>query len=280
MQTVSFTLFDAFNQFWAVCEDGDRKALSKAAATYFYLCKVWNTTGRNASFRRLGTIVCAELVISKPTFERHRKVLQQYGLIEFISAGRGDTNISYKILDVKNQKSTAINYQQTAKKYPPEYTPEVTEEVKKETTTKQEKGKIFTSPVTSSITSVVTSNDTYKQSKSIEEEKEKEFFVVVNGQIKKIFFLDKLFTTDPGIQACWQRSGMPAAKISLALETWMIQNHGKTYPEMEMARKHFLFWLPYYQTQNKKYYETKRTYTATKSTFHGRKTFQDYAAGL
>ena len=278
MQTVSFTLFNAFNQFWAVCEYRDRKAISKTAATYFYLCNIWNTTGRNSSFRRLGTIACAERVISKPTFERHRKVLQENGLIEFTSAVRGDTNITYTILDVKNQKPTAINYQKTAKVYLMEYTPEVTEEVKKETTTEQEKEKIFTTPVTTPVTSVFTSNDTYKQSKSIEEEKE--FFVVVNGQIKKIFFLDTLFTNDPGIKACWQRSGMPAAKISLALETWMIQNHGKAYPEMEMAKKHFLFWLPYYQTQNKKFYETKRTYTLRKSTFHGQTTDLDYAAGL
>src|SRR6187455_2237996 len=70
-----FTLINAFKQSWAVSEFGERPALSHAGLTYFYLCHVWNSTGRSASFRRLNTIICAELVISKPTLARHLEIL-------------------------------------------------------------------------------------------------------------------------------------------------------------------------------------------------------------
>jgi hypothetical protein len=94
-----------------------------AGLSYFYLCRVWNSTGRSISFRRLTTVICAELMISKPTLERHRNVLKQYGMIEFISKGKGDQNISYKTLELRNSP----------------------EEVKKEYN--------ITSPVTSPVTS-------------------------------------------------------------------------------------------------------------------------------
>lgn len=97
----SFTLIDAFNQFWKVCEDGDRRSLTSAGLTYYYLCNVWNTCGRPISFRRQNTLICAELQISKPTLERHRNILKQAGLIDFFSKGKGDPNIGYKIEEVK-----------------------------------------------------------------------------------------------------------------------------------------------------------------------------------
>src|SRR5947209_4985669 len=96
-----FTLIDAFKQFWTVTEFGERAALSHAGLTYFYLCHVWNSTGRSASFRRLNTIICAELMISKPTLVRHREILKHAGLISFSSKGKGDANITYQILDTR-----------------------------------------------------------------------------------------------------------------------------------------------------------------------------------
>lgn len=92
------TLIDAFKQFWTVCGEEDRRALSCAGLTYFYLCKVWNATGRPVSFRRQNALVCAELYISRPTLEKHRNILKQSGLIDFFSKGKGDPNITYKIL--------------------------------------------------------------------------------------------------------------------------------------------------------------------------------------
>lgn len=129
----SFTLIDAFNQFWKACEDGDRRALSCAGLTYFYLCRVWNATGRSISFRHQNTLVCANLNISKPTLEKHRNILKQAGLIDFFSKGKGDPNIYYKILEARTQS----------------------EEVKKENN------------FTSSFTSPFTSEDAYKQSKEL-----------------------------------------------------------------------------------------------------------------
>lgn len=274
MQSVSFTLIDAFNQYWAVCEEGDRKAISCAGLTYFYLCKVWNTTGRSSSFRKLSTIMCAELLISKPTLDRHRHVLQAYGLIEFISGGSGNINTIYKILDIKSHKKDSLTFEERTLEVIPEVTPEVTKEVKQE----EEKENNFTSGVTTHITSTVTSGDAYKQSKSTE--KEKEFFVVVAGEIKKISFFENFFINDAGIQICYKEQGLPPGKILLALESWMIQNHGKSYDEIEKVRKHFIFWLPYYKIQNKHCYETKRNYVNPKPITKGRKTDSDYATGL
>ena len=274
MQASSFTLIDAFNQFWTVCEEGDRKSITSAGLTYFYLCRVWNTTGRGVSFRKLSTIMCAELLISKPTLDRHRNTLQAYGLIEFISEGSGNMNTFYKILDIKSQKNDSTNTNEIKQEVIQEVTPETTKEVKQD----DEKLRNFTSAVTTHITSTVTSDDAYKQSKSTE--KEKEFFVVVAGEIKKISFFEILFNHDAGIQSCYKEQGLPPGKISLALESWMIQNHGKSYEEIEKARKHFIFWLPFYQISNNQHHETKRKYIPTKPVIKGRKTDSDYAAGL
>ena len=274
MQTGSFTLIDAFNQFWAVCEEGDRKSISCAGLTYFYLCRVWNTTGRSASFKKLSTIICAELLISKPTLDRHRQVLQEYGLIEFTSGGSGNLNTTYQILDIKTHKKDNV----ITEEYKQEVILEVIPEVTLEVIPNEENVNNFISPVTSSIPSTITSDDAYKQSKSTE--KEKEFFVVVAGEIKKISFFENFFIHDAGIQACYKEQGLPPGKISLALENWMIQNNGKSYEEIEKARKHFIFWLPFCQILNNQHHETKRKYIQAKSVVKGRKTDSDYAAGL
>ena len=139
----TFTLINAFNQYWTVCEDGDRRALSCAGLTYFYLCRVWNATGRSISFRRQNTLICAELLISKPTLERHRNVLKQYGLIDFFSKGKGDPNIIYTILEFSDQPEGEEKENNN-----------ITEVVKK------------SNNITSGVTSTVTSGDAYKQSKS------------------------------------------------------------------------------------------------------------------
>lgn len=121
-----FTLIDAFKQFWTVCEFGERSALSHAGLTYFYLCHVWNSTGRSASFRRLNTIICAELVISKPTLTRHREILKRARLISFSSKGKGDANITYQILDTRFQMLEEIE------EVTEEVIPVLTDEVKSE----------------------------------------------------------------------------------------------------------------------------------------------------
>ena len=87
-----FTLIDAFKQSWAVSEFGERPALSHAGLTYFYLCHVWNSTGRSASFRRLNAIICAELVISKPTLARHREILTH---VYYLSSSRVLTHMLF-----------------------------------------------------------------------------------------------------------------------------------------------------------------------------------------
>ena len=181
-------------------------------------------------------------------------------------------NTTYKILDIKSQKNDSTNTNEIKQEVIQEVKPETTKEVKQD----DEKLRNFTSAVTTHITSTVTSDYAYKQSKSTE----KEFFIVVAGEIKKISFFEILFNHDAGIQACYKEQGLPPGKIWLALESWMIQNHGKSYEEIEKARKHFIFWLPFYQISNNQHHETKRKYIATKPFIKGRKTDLDYAAGL
>ena len=240
----SFTLIDAFNQYWTVCGNGNRRSLSCAGLTYFYLCSVWNTTGRSISFRRQNNLICAELSISKPTLEKHRNILKQAGLIDFFTKGSGDPNISYKIIPL-------------VKKIPGE--------VKKENN------------LTSSFTSSFTSDPSYKQSKS----KEKEFLlVIIAGEIKNFTSLEKIFTEDAGLQARYSELNLPPGNFNAALEKWMMQNHGKTYPDFETTRKHFFFWMPNFKIQNNSHYETKNHFNNRKKTDTGRKTDLDYAGGL
>jgi hypothetical protein len=205
----SLTLIDAFNNFWTVCENGDRRSLTSAGLTYYYLCNVWNTCGRPISFRRQNTLICAELGISKPTLERHRNILKQSGIINFFSKGKGDPNIYYQISELSSKKNLL---------------PEV----------KKEKN------ITSHVTSHVTSDDAYKQSK------EKELFVVSGTEEKNFEHLKNLFEQDIGLKMKWQQNGFAAEKFSEGIEQWMIQNNGAKYEDFTRLRKHFLFWLPNY----------------------------------
>ena len=249
----TFTLINAFNQFWTVCEDGDRRALSCAGLTYFYLCRVWNATGRSISFRRQNTLICAELLISKPTLERHRNTLKQYGLIDFFSKGKGDPNIIYTILELNDQSEGEEKDNNNT-----------TEVVKK------------SNNITSGVTSPVTSGDAYKQSKS----KEEELFVEVLGEVKNFYFLKNLFEPDAGLQMNYTQKGLPAGKFADAILQWMIQNHGAKYSDVEKARKHFLFWMPNYQFVNEASYEPKPSPRNRKTITRPGKTDLDYAAGL
>lgn len=209
-----FTLIDAFNQFWKVCGDGDRRALTSAGLTYYYLCNVWNTCGRPVSFRRQNNLICAELMVSKPTLEKHRNVLKQSGLIDFFSKGKGDPNITYKIIDL----GIVIR-----KKGPPPASPP-----------EPEKEKIFTS----GFTSPFTSGDDIKQSKDL--------FIVVDKEVKNFYYLKKLFEQDQGLLMKWKGNGYPPEKFSEGVEQWMMLANGKEYHDFEKARNHFFFWLPNY----------------------------------
>jgi len=242
MSENTFTLIDAFNQFWTACEDGDRRALSCAGLTYYYLCKVWNSTGRLISFRRQNTIICADLCLSKPTLDRHRNILKQSGLIDYFSKGKGDANICYKILERKNKN----------------------EVVKKQNN------------FTTSLTTLITTDDTYKQSKR----KEKEFFIFINGEIKDLTYLLEIFINDSGLKEAFARHKLSGDQFSSALEKWMNQNQGMAYADIPAARKHFLFWLPFYQTKNNNYYGTKQFTSGRKPTSTDEKTDLGYAGGL
>ncbi len=264
MQSPPCTLIDAFNQFWTAYEIDNRRALSCACLTYFYLCRVWNATGRSISFRRQNNLICAELMISKPALERHRNVLKQSGLISFFSKGKGDPNITYSILEFHSQAMQAKKAN---------YIPSPEGEKEHNITTREaEKEQNITSPVTSPVTS----RDAYKQSKS----KEKELFVVVSGEVTKCDYLQDCFDQDAGLQMNYRQKGLPAGKFLMAVEQWMIQNHGNSYADFEKARKHFLYWMPNFKLLNENDHGQKSTPANRKTIARSRKTGMDYASGL
>ena len=253
-----FTLIDGFNQFWILVENTGIHSLRNAGFTYFYLLKIWNATGRPNSFKRQNKLVCAELGISRPTLDRHRDTLRQLGLLQFTSSGNGDPNICYQIPVRSDQEIARENDNNFT-------SPDVTQEVKMENF------------VATDVTSPLTSGDVYKQSKS----KEKEILVVVVSDEKKRFnFFEKFFLTDAGLQAACLKLGLHRDFFLDALEQWMIRNHGKVYPDLPAARKHFLFWLPYYKIQKEKYHESSSIFTQQENSNSGRKTDLDYAEGL
>lgn len=204
-----FTLIDAYEQFWIALENGERRSLTTAYCTYGYLIHVWNGCGRPVSFRRQNTLICSELCLSKPTLDRHRNILKLAGLINFFSKGKGDANIFYEILVVK-------------KLY---YLPE--------------KEKNVTTPVTTSVTTHGYTN----QSKSIEGE----LFVKIEGEVKKLYYLQELFEQDVGLKMNWQQKGFPAEKFFAGLELWCMRHHGNVYASFKEARDHFFNWIPNYQ---------------------------------
>lgn len=211
------TYIDAINQFWKVWENGNRRSLNASMCLYFYLCKIWNTSGRPLSFRRQNTELMASIMISKPTLESQRNTLKQHGLIEFISKGKGDPNISYQILEVKN-----IYFQ----------------EVKKE--------KKITSDFTSDFTSGLDIN------------KEKELFVVVAGEVKKIDYLEKEFTADQGLILKWVQNGFAEKEFTDGLQCFCLLKNGQEYSNLKEVRNNFFFWMPNYPNFLNKNNETDR----------------------
>ena len=253
------TLIDAFNQFWIVGEDTEIQSLNRAGFTYFYFVKIWNGCGRPGTFRRQNNLICAELNISRPTLDRHRQILQEAGLIAFCSAGKGDFSISYSINHRMQHKM-----EREKENYLTSY--DVIHDVKKE------------SLMVVDVTSPVTTSDTYKQSKS--KEKEKEILVVVSGEKKTFNFFIEFFLSDAGLQAVFSKLELPRDFFSEALEQWMIRNHEKEYANLQEARKHFLFWLPFYKTQKQKNHEIRSLYTKQKNSNSGNRPDLGYAGGL
>jgi hypothetical protein len=212
LEKKEFDLEAAFDQFWLVWENADRRSHT-CIGLYFYLCKVWNTCGRPISFRRQNTSICAELSISKPTLDSNRNWLKQAGLIDFHSKGKGDSNITYEI----------INVQQEVKKI---YFKPEEEEVKK--------AKNFTSSFTTSFT---TSDDINSS---------KELLVVVEKG--KRFFKDLkiLFEADEGLRRRWLDNGYKHDDFTNGLEYFFQRNHGKPYEDFKKLRDHIFNWIPKY----------------------------------
>lgn len=209
----------AMNQFWTVLEEnGNRRSLTSAYLLYGHLVHLWSSCGRPASFRRLNTLICSTLSISKPTLDRQRQILKSAGLIEFFSKGKGDQNITYII---KNAESSSKNI----------------------LLLNAEKLKNITSPVTSPVTSYE-----YINSNSIE------LIIVIKGEVKNFNYLETNFLHDPGIAAHWVRHGNKKEEWPAALKIFADQNHGKEYPSILELRKHVMNWIPYHTASKSKDY--------------------------
>lgn len=198
------------NQFWQIWENVGGRSLT-CIGLYFYLCKVWNASGRPNIFRRQNNKVIADLGISKPTLTTNRNWLKQVGLIDFHSKGKGDENISYEIINV-NKEVKKIYFKP---------------EVKKENN--------FTSPFTSSFTSPFPINSSSK-----------DLFVVVEGEVKIFYFLKNLFEQDEGLRRRWLDNGYKHDDFSKGLEYFFQRHHGKSYEDFKKLRDHVFNWIPKY----------------------------------
>lgn len=122
---------------------------------------------------------------------------------------------------------------------------------------------------------IPTQTDTiYKQDNT-----KQDLFVIIEKEQKSFEHLQDLFEADVGLKMNYAQKGLPAGEFPEAVKQWMIQNHGSAYHDLEKARKHFLFWMPKYQTLKEQTNEP-RTQTNSKRSPKERKTDMDYASGL
>jgi hypothetical protein len=207
------TYIDAINQFWTVWENADQRSLT-CIGLYFYLCKTWNASGRQISFRRQNNKICGDLSISKPTLETARNKLKQYGLINFFSKGKGDPNITYEIKEVKKF-----------------YLKPVEPDPKK-----PEKEKNFVSDLTSSLPS----------SLDIKQSIELETSVVIAGEVKKFSYIRDKFLKDEGLHMRWLSQGYHSKgfEFSAGIEHFMQLKNGKDYKDDHDIRTNFFHWIP------------------------------------
>jgi hypothetical protein len=246
LEKKDFTLIDAFNQFWLVWENADRRSLT-CMGLYYYLCNVWNACGRPNVFRHQNNKILVELGVTAPTLGSARNWLRQSGLIEFHSKGKGDSNISYEILNV--QKEVKKIY------YRPEKPPENPEkEVKKENG--------FTSDFTSHFTSPFTTN---KQSI------ENNTYIKVGGEVKSFYYLLELFSKDEGLRLRWVNFGYKHEDFENGVGVFLQLKHGKEYPEIKEARDNFFHWVPNYALEIKKRNGASEGSNSKEKTVNGKK---------
>lgn len=99
---------ELINLFWSRYDEYELS--SSDALLYFHLLDVCNKCNWCNPFKRRNTVVCAQLRMSKSTFLRCRDALKNANLIDYDSAGKGDNNITYRLISIsqKNQKKSKI----------------------------------------------------------------------------------------------------------------------------------------------------------------------------
>lgn len=97
---------ELINLFWSRYDEHELSATD--ALLYFHLMDICNKCNWCNPFKRRNTVVCAQLRMSKSTFLRCRDALKAANLIDFDSAGKGDNNITYRLITTnqKNQKKS------------------------------------------------------------------------------------------------------------------------------------------------------------------------------
>lgn len=87
---------EQINHFWHKHEE--HMFGSTEIALYFHLLNICNKCNWVNPFKRRNTLICAQLGIAKATLDRSRFKLQQAGMIDYQSNGKGDSNIKYIIV--------------------------------------------------------------------------------------------------------------------------------------------------------------------------------------
>lgn len=96
---------ELINDFW-LCHI-ERRFSTTEIALYFYLLSVSNRLGWKNPFNQSNTQIMGELGISDKTLINARKVLQEAGLIEFVSGAYRRNTTMYNI--IKGRKNSALS---------------------------------------------------------------------------------------------------------------------------------------------------------------------------
>jgi replication initiation and membrane attachment protein DnaB len=80
--------------FWRMHDEYSFGAVD--AFLYFYLLKIYRSSGQKKAFAHSSRMILAQLNISKPTLDRSRKKLKSVGLIGYVSIP-GSAKITWSI---------------------------------------------------------------------------------------------------------------------------------------------------------------------------------------
>lgn len=82
------------DNFWRMHDEYSFSAVD--AFLYFYLLKIYRSSGCKKAFTHSSKMILAQLSISKPIFDRSRKKLKSVGLVSYVSIP-GSSKITWTV---------------------------------------------------------------------------------------------------------------------------------------------------------------------------------------